>query len=59
MTLVYAQYAGDPEDTEANIIDLVTDLLHLCDQYGLEQDYVERCARHHYNAEKHEESLSA
>ncbi len=44
-------YAED-EDIEAGIYDLLADILHLCDQYGIDQDDAQRIARHHYNAER-------
>ena len=56
--MVYAQYSGEEHDVETNIIDLMADLLHLCDQYGLEQSYVTDMALAHYDSEM-KEAVSA
>jgi hypothetical protein len=40
---------------DEDIIDLVTDLLHLADREGIDVDRLLRCARMHRDAERHEE----
>ena len=52
-----AAYQGrDAGDTLAdNIVDLVTDLLHLAHQNDIEPDYVTHLAQKHYDAEVEEE----
>lgn len=58
--LIFAHEQNGDEDIETAIYDLMADLLHLCDDYGIEQDDAQRIARHHYNAELHEaEGVSA
>ena len=47
---------GDPEDLDATIVDLVTDLLHLAHRNDIEPDYVTRMAQEHYDAELEEEA---
>jgi hypothetical protein len=51
--LVYAQRA-DSEDTEENMTDLLTDLRHLGDQYGVEWDAMIDRVQRHYNDETRE-----
>jgi hypothetical protein len=51
VALIYA-HDQNHEDIESAIIDLTTDLLHLADQYGLEQDYLQRVSLEHYRAEQ-------
>jgi len=46
VALIYA-HDQNHEDIESAIIDLTTDLLHLADQYGIEQDL----SLSHYRAE--------
>ncbi len=48
VALVYGQWSGSEGDVEASIIDLMADLLHLCDQYGLEQSYAQAMALEHF-----------
>jgi hypothetical protein len=51
--LAYQSYKGeDMDDTETGIVDLIADLLHLGEQYGLDADTIERISRMHYDAEK-------
>lgn len=51
--LAFQSYGGgDPDDIEASIIDLATNLLHLAEQYGLESDDLQRTSRHHFNDER-------
>ena len=47
-------YSQD-EDLAANIVDLVTDLLHLAAKNDIEPDYVIHTAIMHYDAEIHGE----
>ena len=51
-------YQGrDAGDTLAdNIVDLVTDLMHLAHQNDIEPDYVARQSQDHYSAEVEEEA---
>ena len=49
---------GDPEDLDATIVDLVTDLLHLAHKNDIEPDYVTHMAQEHYDAEVEEEAGS-
>ncbi len=52
---VYLQRGdGDEGDMEASIVDLVSDLLHLGEQYGFDAEYVTRVALSHFNAEQSE-----
>ena len=44
------------EDRATTFVDLVTDLLHLAYQYGIEPDYVTHTAQMHYQAEAEEEA---
>ena len=44
------------EDRADTFVDLVTDLLHLAYQYGVEPDYIIRMASAHYDAEVEEEA---
>ena len=44
------------EDRADTFVDLVTDLLHLAYQYGVEPDYVIRMAQEHFAAEVEEEA---
>ncbi len=44
----------EPFDTDS-IVDLVTDLLHLAQQEGIEPDYVIHMAQIHFDAEVEEE----
>ena len=55
-----AAYQGrDAGDTLAdNIVDLVTDLLHLAHQNDIEPDYVTHLAQKHYDAEVEEEAAA-
>lgn len=45
-------------DQEAAIIDVLTDLRHLCDQYGLDMGDLDRQAHEHYLEELQDGSLS-
>lgn len=40
-----------PDTVEADVTDLVTDLLHLLDEYDIEIDTVLHMARHHHDEE--------
>ncbi len=45
----------DQADDEANIVDLVADLYHLASSLGIDPEYVQRVAWHHYMAERLED----
>lgn len=52
---VHAHYTGYPlgsEDIETGITDLATDLLHLADQYGMDQEQLQARAMRHYRSEQ-------
>jgi hypothetical protein len=52
IVLHYQQLRGDQDDMEGSIVDLMTDLLHLSDQYGTDIDYLQRVARDNYDSER-------
>lgn len=43
---------GKREDPESGVIDILTDIRHLCDQVGLDFANLDRIAYNHYIAEK-------
>lgn len=45
-------YAGESEDIKANMTDIVTDILHLCEKRGVEFDQIVRMARSHFGVER-------
>jgi hypothetical protein len=45
-----------PEGLSESIVDLVSDLLHLAHQNGIEPDYIIRMAQTHFDAEVEEEA---
>lgn len=50
--LYYQQYGTDADAIEASITDLITDLFHLADEYGLDQHELQLRALSHYQAEQ-------
>ena len=59
LMLVYAQYQGGEEDPESLVIDLLTDLRHYCDEYGLNLGKLDRVAHEHYLYEKFAHPLTS
>jgi len=51
--LVYSQYVGEGENIESGITDLMTDLLHLCDDYS-DAETIHALVWRHYVAEREE-----
>lgn len=51
LMLVYKQYLGFSENKETYLIDLLTDLLHYCDEMGLDYDRAITTARMHHAEE--------
>ena len=55
LMLVYKQYKGDNEDYTTDVTDLLTDLMHYCDEMGIDFDRRMGFARAYYEAEYEEE----
>jgi len=44
-------YAGEFHDLEANIVDILADIRHLCEAKGMDFERLDRTARSNYEAE--------
>lgn len=51
LLLIYEQQHDEGEDHETAVSDLLADLMHLCDDYGIEWEEVTRRAAMHHEAE--------
>ena len=47
----YADAKGEPPELDGGLADLLTDLMHLCDDAGMDFDMAANTARMHYEAE--------
>lgn len=55
LLLIGRSYSGELDDTDTDVVDLLTDIMHYCDVYAVDFGAALSSAENHYNAERNQQ----